>query len=609
MKNGLWVLALLLSTCNIAHGQETKSPPATDSVQVYKKIETYSEKRKFTKQLHRLLFRSTTTKKRQPRALSINRNHENFQGKIIRKITIETLDPFGYSEIDTARKPKNDLERLGNFVHIKSKQFAIRDWLLIKKNQPLDSLLLKESERLVRSQRYVRRVVITPIAISNNPDSVDVRVRVLDSWSMVPNATISSSRATYKLYDRNFLGLGHTANQVYRRDHVSGNDAYSFLYTVPNIKRTYISSEVQYQMDLDRNYEKRISFSRPFYSPYAKWAAGASALQNFQRDSLPSTTGAQALQSVKYSDWDFWGSYAFLLSNENTQQAKTTRLIMGLGYNIRNFQEYPSMAYDTVNFYRSHKTVLAAFGVSSRQFFEDQYLFNQEIIEDVPIGKTFGIITGAQHKNDRWRLYTGLEASFGGYYSFGFLGAKVEYGTFWNQQKQEQGTVNLDLTHFGNLQHWGSWRVRNFIKFSGSFGINRLQHVSDFLQLEGDKGLIGFDGPYYYGTQRMVLSGQVQTYSPWNLIGFRFNPYFHYNFGILANESYSLKRSPLYSGFGVGLMIINDFLVFNSFQLSLTYYPKMPAHPDGVFKTNSFNNEDFGLMNFEFERPYIATYR
>ena len=78
-----------------------------------------------------------------------------------------------------------------------------------KKNSKCDSLLLKESERLIRSQRYVREVIITPVAIENSNDSIDVKVRVLDSWTLIPTGSLSSSESSIKLTERNILGFGH----------------------------------------------------------------------------------------------------------------------------------------------------------------------------------------------------------------------------------------------------------------------------------------------------------------------------------------------------------------------------------------------------------------
>ena len=130
-----------------------------DSLEMYKDIQTYSKKHKFTNFLHKLVFKPVYPQKKQKKKI-IQTNYKKFEGKIIRNINIVTLDPFGYSEVDTTKKPKNWFEKKGNGIHIKTKKFAIQNLLLIRKNKPLDSLLVKESVRLIRAQSYVSRVAI-----------------------------------------------------------------------------------------------------------------------------------------------------------------------------------------------------------------------------------------------------------------------------------------------------------------------------------------------------------------------------------------------------------------------------------------------------------------
>jgi hypothetical protein len=50
---------------------------------------------------------------------------------------------------------------------------------------------------------------------------------------------------------------------------------------------------------------------------------------------------------------------------------------------------------------------------SSRKFVQDNYIFRNGIIEDVPIGKIFGITSGYQFKNNLGRYYIGARAAFG----------------------------------------------------------------------------------------------------------------------------------------------------------------------------------------------------
>jgi hypothetical protein len=107
----------------------------------------------------------------------------------------------------------------------------------------------------------------------------------------------------------------------------------------------------------------------------------------------------------------------------------------------------------------------------------------------------------------------------------------------------------------------------------------------------------------------MILTLQTQTYSPWNLWGFRLNPYFNYSIALLGNEQIGLLDSKAYSKIGIGLIINNDFLVFSSFQLSLSYYPSIPGNGQNIFKTNAFETTDFGFQDFELAKPRTVIFK
>src|SRR5690606_26451392 len=246
------------------------------------KLEDLSQKSKFGRFTHRLIFKPVN-KKRRPQ--NIDRvSFAASEGKTIRKIHIVTLDPFGFSASDTTRIPDSWLEKAGNAVHVKTKQFTIRNLLLFKKNQPLDSLLVRESERLIRSQGYVRQVTITPQPLSE--DSVDVYIRVLDSWSLVPDGAVSPTKGTFTLTERNFIGFGHRFGNTIQQDFEDNRTAYSTYYSIPNIWNSYINTAFTYNLDLLDNYQKSININRTFFSPLTRWAGGVYLDQKFLRDSL-----------------------------------------------------------------------------------------------------------------------------------------------------------------------------------------------------------------------------------------------------------------------------------------------------------------------------------
>lgn len=599
------ILTILICCCyQISFAQVDKKEK--DSSVVYKQIQTYSKKNKFTKLLHKLVFRPVSARTNKEKVAP--KKFNLFEGKIIRNINIVTLDPFGYSEIDTTKKPKNWAERTGNRIHIKTNRLAIRNLLLIKKNKPLDSLLVKESERLIRTQRYISRVDVTPQLISNNKDSVDVYIRVLDTWSIIPKGSISNSKANFELNDRNILGSGHEFNTEFTNRFSDGKNAYRLGYTIPNFKNTFIKTTVNYHIDLDDYYSKSINFERPFYSPFTKWAGGIYFDKQFRKDSLPDSNATFAFQNFKYNSQDAWFGRAFRIFKNNTENDRTTNLVVAGRFLNVKYLDSPLIDYDPDAFYSNEKFSFLGIGITSRKFVQDSYIFKNGIIEDVPIGKIFGITSGYQYKNNLGRYYLGARAAFGNYYKWGFLSANFELGTFFEKSNTKQNAFSFQANYFTNLISLGKWKLRQFIKPQLIIGSNRVNIIGDQLTINENYGIQGFNSADY-GTEKAILTLQTQAYAPWDLWGFRLNPYFNYSVAMLGNPKKGLLENKAYSKIGIGLIINNDFLVFSSFQISLSYYPSIPGNGENIFKTNAFETTDFGFQDFELAKPRTVIFK
>ncbi|UTN03054.1 hypothetical protein L0669_17155 [Flavobacterium bizetiae] len=606
--NSKIIIFLLLCFClQSTYGQVDKSKKDAkekkDTTEVYTKIKNYSKRNKFTQTLHKLLFRSAKTKKKEP--ILVQNDTTNFNGKIIRKINIVTLDPFGQSLTDTTQMPKNWGERTGNRLHLKTKKIAIYNLLLFKRNTPYDTYKVQESERLIRSQRYVSAVRVTNKVAGVASDSVDVTIRVLDSWSTIPKFSISSSRVSLGVKEKDFFGTGQQLEYRFTNRFDDGSNGNDVTYTVPNIKNTYIGTTLHYNMDLDNNYTKSINIERLFYSPLTKWAGGVYVGQIFRRDSLQAPDSSYAFQPFKNNFQDLWAGHASkVFEDENG----ITNLVASARFLNINYKESPSPLYDPTNFYSDEKFILTGIGLNRRKFIKETYLFRNGQVEDVPIGRIYGVTFGYQYKNTFWRPYVGGQFSFGNYYKFGFLSMNFEAGTFFHQSKTYQTAFLMETNYFTKLYTIGNWKLRQFVNPKFVIGANREDIIGDQLNINEQNGLAGFNSAIY-GTNKMVLSLQTQTYSPHSLWGFRMNPFFNYSIAVLGSPNDAMGRNKAYQKITLGLLISNDYLVFSSFQLSISYYPTIPFQGDNVFKTNTFETTDFGLQNFELAKPRAVEYR
>lgn len=604
----LSVLVCLLCFC-ISSVVAQEAPAKKDSTKIYKDIENYSRRSKFTQFVYRIFFKpvsTTSPPKRKGYKKLIQKPYSAFEGKVIRHINIETLDPFGNSIGDTLVASQNFIVRAGNKMHIKSHKSTIRNLLLIRQNQVFDSLLVKESERLVRSQSYVNDVSFYVVAVSKNSDSVDVFIRELDKWSIIPNIAFSNSRFTFQLLEKNFLGSGHEFTNAYTWN-VRGRDGFNTNYFVPNIRNTYVNATLHYGKDEYRIFTKSLAVDRPFFSPFANWAGGVNFTQQNRNDTVPPKDSLIVLKRFKFNSQDYWAGSAIQMVKGNTENQRATNFISTFRFYRLRFSERPPDAIDTLHIFADQNFYVTSVGISTRKYVQDKFIFNYGITENVPIGRVYSITAGYQERNNAGRVYLGARAALGNYYTWGYLSANLEYGTFLRKSKAEQGVMSAGIIYFTGLLEIGKWKFRQFVKPQITIGLNR--YAYDSLTVNEGVGIDGFRSNSVSGTHRVLFTLQSQSYAPWNFIGFRFGPYITYTLGMLGNAETGFKKQRVYSQFGFGVLIKNLNLVFSSFQISLAYYPSIPGSGDNVFKFNPYKTTDFILRDFEIGKPATVVFQ
>jgi len=591
-----------------SNAQNKPEVEKTDSTKVYKDIETFAKKTKFTKFLHRLVFKPVIKKpsKKKKSTRLVQQTYKPFEGKIIRSVSIMTLEPFGTSLRDTGIHPHSFIQKAGNTLHIKTRKLAIRQLLLFHKDELFDSLKIKETERLIRSQRYIRDVFIYPSLAAKNSDSVDIYIRALDVWSITPHLAFTTNRLTLGLNERNLAGMGHQFSNDFTWYHTTGDRAFESFYYIPNINRTYINTTIDYFITREDYYSRSINIERPFYSPLVHWAGGTFWAQQKDISGLVPEDTFTSL-TYKRNIQDYWMAKSWQISKGSSEIERTTNFIMSLRYLRFNYFERPDIWLDTLGIYNDEENYLFGSGISTRTYVQDRYVFDYGVTEDIPTGKAYWLVTGFRQKNGFRRMYFGFSVAFGEYLSFGYLNSKIEYSTFMDGISTDQGIVTASVNYFSPIIEWGNWRFRQFIKPEIAIGIRRLPN--ERLTLNDNYGIRGFDAPDLYGTQRFLLTLQTQAYAPWNVLGFRFGPYVICALGMLGTDTDDFSKSRLYSQFGFGFLIKNEFLVLNSFQVSFAYYPLIPGSGANILKFNPYKTDDYQVNDFNVAKPGITPFR
>jgi hypothetical protein len=426
---------------------------------------------------------------------------------------------------------------------------------------------------------------------------------------LIPTGAISNSQASLEITERNFMGLGHEFENDFTNRFSSGQHAYKSRYFISNIKNTFINATVQYENSLNNYTTKSARVERIFFSPFTRWAGGVFFENRFYVDSLPDTNGVFAKQNFKSQNQEYWFGHSFRIFKGKSEDYRTTNLITAIGFKNMRYLEAPSNVYDSHNFFSSEKLYLGSIGLNTRKFVEDKYLFNYGIIEDVPYGQVYSITGGFQDKNNLRRTYLSGRFAYGHYFDFGYLSTNIQWGSFFAMGSTEETTFRIETNYFTNLLSLGGWKIRQFIKPTLVFGNNRVPIIKDRLVLSDQNVISGFNNPLINGTKKLTLAFQTQTYVPGNWHGFHFSPFYNMTFGLLGNETDAVFNHKLYSKFSLGVLINNDYLVFNSFHISLSFYPSIPFEGSNVFKTNTFKNDDFALPDFQIGQPLLVPYR
>ncbi|MFO7722763.1 MAG: hypothetical protein R6V49_06015 [Bacteroidales bacterium] len=603
VRNASVLCCVLWMSIHVSFAQERK--PAGDSTLRYENVEGYSSKRGFTRFMYRLFYDPAPAGNKLRTAKQITEKSPDtcFQGKVIRHIYIQTLDPFGNSARDTVTSSLRLLTELGNICHLKTHPSVVANLLLFRSGHTYDSLLVNESERLVRSMQFVTDVSFFTRVVNPDVDSVDVFIRVLDIWSIVPAVSLSSGRFALDLGDDNLIGSGHAFHNKFLLDRETGDYVNQATYFIPNIGHTFIHSILQYGTDEFGNFNKLVTAERSFFSPYSPWAAGVGLLQQSHGKPLGSENGLR----YKLNAQDFWLGSAVQLFEGNSEYSRTTRFVTAARFARTRYTEKPLPFLDTAGLYEGEDLYLVTFALSSWQFIQDQFVFKFGLTEDIPVGKIVSFTTGYQLKNNEKRAYFAAGLAYGNYHPWGYLRPAIVLGTFVGKSGTEEGVFGAGVYYFSGLIEAGGWRFRQFIKSQVTLGMNRLPF--DSLSINNELGITGFNSPTLSGASRLLFSLQTQSYPPWNFIGFDFGPFFTFSLGILGDKDLGFRHQKIYTHFGLGVLVKNQRLLMNTFQFSISYYPEIPGQGFNLFKINSFHTNDFGLQGFEIGKPATLEFR
>ncbi len=402
-------------------------------------------------------------------------------------------------------KENNFLFRLVNQLHIDTKESVILADLTFKEGEPLDNLLLDESERRLRSQRYFAAARVTEVQsdtpTSDAPKKVQVDVR--EVWTLIPKVSYSTAGGDthygYGLTDSNFLGLGKTV----KIEHSSTEERTSntFEYRDPNF-----ANQKQLSFAYSDNSDgiaREFHLSNPFRSIRTPWTAGVD-LQDYSREDTLYNAGEEAMRFGH--DGEYYSFFYGRRLSTSTDE-RTHRWLSGIDSFSDIFYPVPDSQIDDVTNIPSNRDYTVAwleYAYMHSRFFEAINVQQINRAEDINLGSEWrirlGTVTAADELMDNSAL---IEFDFSKAYQLSptqLLLSRLSSTGFYGSTHTTQSITQLNLSY-----HWTNFsRGQFFISANETWGVNLFADTP--LELGGDTGLRGYPARFMAGDRSYLLT-------------------------------------------------------------------------------------------------------
>jgi hypothetical protein len=574
----------------------------------YGGIERYAARHGFTRWLYGTVFVQPERDQKPPAPGTPQRRSDPllpFAGRIVRSVDVVVLDPFGHELMDSTAAPESWVLRAGNSLHRRTREYLVREFVLVKHGEAFDPLKAAESERLLRAASMVNDALVTALPVAGGTDSVDVRVLVLDQWSIEAWAERAGGAVATTLLDRNLLGLGQRLEL--RNTSTSGDllERFEADHRVYNIRGTYIGSQLGYTANGDdRSAVARLE--RTFYSPLTRWAGAAGWSWRAFRSAVAGSADG-GMQRIAMRGVDSWLGRSFMLGRGQASAVRSSTIVAGLRYATDRYPERPAAGGVGPLPFPNVDQALLSVGLSVRQYYRERFLYRFGAVEDVPEGLLVKLTGGMRDREGDARMaYSGAEISRGRHYSgFGYAAVALGAGTYWQGGMPLDATCRAELRYFTDLLRLGRWYLRQFASISGASITRRL--YTERMDLNGDI-LFGFQSARVSGTHRELLKLETVAYAPWKVLGFRFAPVLLAGFATIGDAADPLFSGRIHSALGLGLLLRNEHLLVRTFQVTLNVYPHVPGEAGGVFDAGRYDNYTLRAPDFAFTQPAVVGY-
>jgi outer membrane protein assembly factor BamA len=447
----------------------------------------------------------------------------------------------------------NRVYRWANDFHWVTREWVIRDHLLLEEGDSYNLARLMESGRILRELKFIYDARVRPWRWCG--DTVDIEVITRDIWTFTPIISLSLSGGTsdYRLgfRDNNFLGTGKQV--VLRYDKDDERSGTTVQYSDPAL----LGSRWRFRLrlsDNDDGHDRALRLVRPFFSIYEHWSAGGALEDQLLEEKT-------WYRGDKVAEFDHERQYftAFGgIATDTREHHQVGRWRGGYTYEEHEF----SFSDSTIPPPELPDDRTYSYPYIGYESIEDEYISDSNLNY---LGRTEDLYVGEQYS---WSLGWSAEA-LDATSDQVYLGAQygntllVDSRQWWLVNTELSGFWTVDESEWENFwwtaesryarRHTAKWALFSRLRLDYTSGLT----LDNQLTLGGDSGLRGYDRNYQVGDRSYAFNIEERYYSDWHPLRlFRVGAAVFFDIGRawFEGESNGSNGGTLYNaGFGLRL--------------------------------------------------------
>lgn len=426
------------------------------------------------------------------------------QGAVIGEIFIEPQNIFNVAE----PKENKALFRTANRLHIKTQERVIRQQLLFRSGDKYSQSTIDESERILRSARYLYDAYIRAVAYRDG--RVDIAVTTRDVWTLNPGLSFGrkggQSTSGFEIEELNVLGTGTSISASHRSGVDRGSNAIE--YKDAHVAGSWVALDANYSSNTDGS-ARALSVERPFYSLNTPWAFGTKGMDDDRIEALYDRGQAIDQFRDRERSMTVYGGWSRGLID-----GWTRRWTVGATYEQERFGTAPD--WTGIALLPADRKLVypwIGFDLSEDEFVKERNHDQIGRTEDFQLGARFSARVGWASNSfgsDRDALM--FKASLGRGFDFGdrstlLLDTRLS-GRF------ERGSLSNTVLE-GAIRYYFEQSRRSlfFATLEGATGRNL--DLDTQILLGGDNGLRGYPLRYQSGASRALLTVEQRYFTEW----------------------------------------------------------------------------------------------